>query len=120
MKRLVSTTMLTLLLVALVALVIPAANTSAAEAAAGQEIFLAQKCNMCHSVSSAGIEATAKSEKMKGPDLTNIAAEKGAEWVTSFLKKEVDLDGKKHMKGFSGSDEELKTLVEWLVAQKAD
>ena len=40
----------------------------------GKQIFLAQKCSLCHSVSSAGIERTVKSEKVAGPDLTNLAA----------------------------------------------
>ncbi len=35
----------------------------------GKQIFLAQKCNLCHSVPPAGIAATVKSERMKGPDL---------------------------------------------------
>jgi hypothetical protein len=30
----------------------------------GKEIFLAQKCDLCHTVSSAGIEAKTKSDKM--------------------------------------------------------
>ena len=38
----------------------------------GKAIFLAQKCNTCHSVSTEGIAATTKSEKMKGPDLINL------------------------------------------------
>lgn len=84
----------------------------------GKAIFQAQKCNMCHSVSTAGIEAMTKSEKMKGPDLVGIAEQHDAAWVTQYLKKEVDLDGKKHFKKFTGSDEELKTLVDWILAQK--
>ncbi|GAB4239456.1 MAG: hypothetical protein Kow00109_14240 [Acidobacteriota bacterium] len=82
----------------------------------GKAIFLAQKCNMCHDVSTVGITATTKSEKMKGPDLKGIG--KDVDWIMKYLKKEVDLDGKKHTKKFTGSDDELKVLAEWIAAQK--
>jgi mono/diheme cytochrome c family protein len=84
----------------------------------GKQIFLAQKCNLCHSVSSAGIERTMKSEKMAGPDLTNLAAKQDAGTLTKFLRKEGEINGKKHGKGFTGSDEELGALVSWLQQQK--
>ena len=82
----------------------------------GKAIFLAQKCNMCHSVPTAGIERTMKSEKMAGPDLVNIKEDAG--FLTKFLRKEADLHGKKHGKAFTGSDEELGALVAWIQAQK--
>jgi len=85
-------------------------------AASGKAIFLSQKCNMCHDVSSAGIEATTKSAKMKGPDLKNLKQD--PEWISKFLKKEVDLNGQKHKKNFTGNQAELKTLVDWLLEQK--
>jgi cytochrome c5 len=82
----------------------------------GKAIFLDQKCNMCHDVSSAGITATTKSEKMKGPDLKGIKQD--GEWLSKFLMKEVDLNGQKHKKAFTGNQAELKTLVDWLKEQK--
>jgi len=94
---------------------IPVAS-GVASAADGKEIFLAQKCNMCHDVSSAQITATTKSEKMKGPNLTGIG--KDAAWITQYIKKEVDLNGKKHMKGFTGPDGDLSTLATWIAGQK--
>lgn len=114
MKRIQAMTLLAAL--ALIATAWLAAPATAAEA--GEEIFLAQKCNLCHGVSTVGIESKAKSEKMMGPDLVDIDMD--AEWIASFLKKEVDLDGKKHMKAFSGSDEELQALIDWLLAQKTE
>jgi mono/diheme cytochrome c family protein len=84
----------------------------------GKQIFLAQKCNLCHSVSSASIERTMKSEKMAGPDLTNLAAKQDAAALTKFLRKEGEINGKKHSKAFTGSDEELGALVSWLQQQK--
>ena len=82
----------------------------------GKALFLAQKCNMCHSVSTAGIEATTKSEKMKGPDLVNVKTE--AKVLGDYLRKKADLKGKKHSKAFTGSDEELGAMLAWIQAQK--
>jgi mono/diheme cytochrome c family protein len=80
----------------------------------GKALFLAQKCNLCHSVSSAGIERTVKSEKVAGPDLTDLAAKENAATLTKFLRKEGEINGKKHGKGFTGSDEELAAVISWL------
>lgn len=84
----------------------------------GKAIFLANKCEMCHSVSTAGIEA--KSKAMKAPDLVGVVtAQHDAKWIAQYLKKAADLEGKKHGKEFKGSDEELQALVDWLGEQKA-
>jgi rubrerythrin len=87
-----------------------------AEGPAGQELFLAQKCDMCHSVSTVGIEAKTKSAAMAGGDLVDLDHE--ADWLTQYLKKETQLDDKDHKKEFKGTDEELQTLVQWLLEQK--
>ena len=97
----------------------PGAAPAAAQAAKvldGKQIFLAQKCNLCHSVSPAGIAATTKSEKMKGPDLVNVKHD--AKTLTGYLKKTTDLNGKKHTKEVKLSDPELNTLIGWILAQK--
>ena len=94
------------------------ARGAAAAKPDGKELFLAQKCNLCHSVSSAGIERTIKSEKVAGPDITNLASQQDAATLTKFLKKEGEIDGKKHGKLFTGSPEELSALVSWLQQQK--
>ena len=80
-------------------------------------IFLAQKCNVCHSVQSAGIEAKTKSEKMKGPDLTGITSRRETDWIAKYVRKEVQLDGRDHKKEFKGSKEELAALISWLEGQ---
>ena len=83
----------------------------------GKAVFMAQKCNMCHSVPSAQIEKTTKSEKMAGPDLMPAGMEKDA--IMSFLKKETkDANGKLHGKEFTGTAEELGTVADWLLANK--
>ncbi len=85
----------------------------------GKEIFLAQKCSLCHSVGSQGIEAQTKSEKIKGPDLSNVGGSHLAPWITQWLKKEVaNTDGKKHPKEWKGTDAELQQLVDWLASLK--
>jgi mono/diheme cytochrome c family protein len=80
----------------------------------GKQIFLDQKCNMCHTVSSAGITPTSK---IKAPDLTGLAAKEDAAWIGKFLRKEADKNGKKHIKPFTGSDEELGAVIAWLQKQ---
>lgn len=81
----------------------------------GKQIFMAQKCDACHTVSSADIKPTGK---IKAPDLTGLATQREANWLVKFLRKEVDNKGKKHLKPFTGSDEELGALVAWLQDQK--
>ena len=98
----------------------PGAAPAAAQAAKvldGKQIFLAQKCNLCHSVSPAGVAATTKSEKMKGPDLVGLA-KTDAKTLNGYLRKTADIKGKKHVKQFTGSDEELGALIAWLQKQE--
>lgn len=71
------------------------------------------KCQTCHSAKSAGIEA--KSEKMGGGDLSGYQTD-DFDALAEYLRKEVDREGGKHKKGFTGSDEELKAIIDWLGA----
>ena len=87
------------------------------ELPSGQQTFLDQKCNICHSVQSAGIEAKTKSEKMKGPDLAGITSRRETDWIAKYLLKEVQLDGRDHKKEFKGSKDELAALISWLEGQ---
>lgn len=88
-----------------------------ASAADGKAIFEAQRCNTCHSVPAAGIEAKTKSEAMKGPDLSADALkERDADWIKAFLKGEEKLNDKAHRVKFKGTDEELSALIDWLKA----
>jgi mono/diheme cytochrome c family protein len=83
----------------------------------GKQIFLAQKCSLCHDVSSSDIKATTKSEKMKGPDLTGAASKRDARLLNDYLRKKAEINGKKHGKEFTGSDEEIGALIAWLQKQ---
>jgi cytochrome c5 len=112
MKTLQQTTGLTLSILLLAALCLPAA--AAAAVPDGKALFLAQKCNMCHNVPTAGIEKTMKTSTAS--DLVNVKGD--AATVAKVLKKQADVGGKKHPKEFKGTDEELNALVAWILAQK--
>ena len=105
-------------LIAIFLLAGPYAGPAAGQAGKldGKAIFLAQKCNTCHSAPTVGITRTVKSEKMAGPDIVNIKTDAGV--LAKYLRKQVDKDGKKHGKAFTGSDEELGALIAWIQAQK--
>lgn len=108
-------------LIVITGLLLAVSYSAAAEAPKvldGKQIFLAQKCNLCHTVSSAGIQATVKSEKMKGPDLTGLAPKVDASLLNDYLRKKVEINGKKHGKEFTGSDEEIGALIAWLQKQE--
>jgi cytochrome c551/c552 len=115
MKQTVGFTLTVLALVVLLATLYASAG-SAATGPDGKAIFLAQKCNMCHSVSTAGIEATTKSATMKGPDLVNIKLDAAA--TAKFLHKETEMNGKKHPKDLKLPDADRKALIDWVLAQK--
>jgi mono/diheme cytochrome c family protein len=79
----------------------------------GKDVFTNAKCGMCH-----GIETEKLTTKGKAPDLSNIGAEKKADWIAKFLKKEEKLNDKTHTMAFKGTDDELKTLTTWLASLK--
>lgn len=85
-------------------------------AADGKALFLSQKCNLCHSVPTAGIEKTTKSEKVAGPDIVNLKLK--AATLTKYLQKEADINGKKHPKACVLPEADMTALVDWMVAQK--
>ena len=90
------------------------AGPARADDPAGQQAFLANKCNLCHSVDKLEIARTSTSDKMKGPDLSTTGDDLDLEWAVKFLKKEVELEGSLHKKEFKGTDEELQQIVQWL------
>jgi len=91
---------------------------SLADGLDGKEVFLAQKCNMCHSVPSVEIEAKTKAASMKGPDLPAATARE-ADWIVKYVRKEVQLNDKDHKKASKATDEELAALIAWLNEQPA-
>jgi mono/diheme cytochrome c family protein len=83
-------------------------------AADGKAVFLDKKCNKCHTVSSASIE---KTSKLKGPDLTTEAIKGDAKTLKGYLKKQDAINGKKHGTAFTGTEEELDTVIAWVLQQ---
>ena len=88
-----------------------------AAAAEGQEVFLGQKCNLCHSVESADIAAKTKSEKLFGGDLSDVMTRQEEAWVAQYIQRQVQKEGEDHKREFTGSDEELQALIDWLKEQ---
>ena len=103
-----------LLLGVLAAWLVPA--PLAAQDAAGKTAFLENKCNMCHSVESQGIE---KTTKMVAPDLSDTGnLVESAEWLKGFLLKENETDAGAHKKTWTGTDEQLEAIIDWLTGLK--
>jgi mono/diheme cytochrome c family protein len=96
-----------------------ASGPGAALAADAQALFVSAKCVKCHSVESQGIAARPQEDdEGEIDDLSKVGAERTAEWIEKYLRKEADLDGKKHVQKFRGSDADLETLASWLATLK--
>ncbi len=91
-------------------------NFASAEDAAGKKVFLANKCQTCHSIDSQGIKKTLASSK--APDLSNIGSVHKADWLVKYINKEEALKDKKHMKAWTGTKEDLQTVAKWLETLK--
>ena len=100
------------IIVAILILVVAPSNADDA----GKKAFVDAKCGRCHTVASADIKASVKSEKMKGPDLDKIGATRDVEWITKFVKREIKLDDKNHKSQWKGTDEDLETISKWLAS----
>ncbi len=88
--------------------------------AGGKTIFVEQKCNTCHGISSQGISRTAPPTEGQEPptDLSRAGKERDADWIVRWLQKKESVNGKKHIKGFKGSEEDLLILARWLAGMK--
>ncbi|MBI2059938.1 MAG: c-type cytochrome [Nitrospirae bacterium] len=101
---------------------------SVARAAGGKDLFLEKKCDKCHSVASEKIEKQVNKKtgkKKKGPDLSGVGLDHDADWLTKFVKKEIEAESVydktkkvKHKKKFKGTDADLKSLVQYLAGLK--
>ncbi len=98
----------------LVALPAPAA------AADGKTIFTEYKCNQCHTIDAAGVAKVEgeEEEEEEAPDLSKAGKEHDKVFIAKYLMKRVEIDGKKHKKRFTGSNQELVTLATWLAGLK--
>jgi hypothetical protein len=86
---------------------------------AGLDVFLAQRCERCHTVRVAGIgvpdEREGQAEDDDPMDLSDAGETRTAEWLRLYLRREESIDGAKHYKAFDGTEEEEAALVEWLM-----
>lgn len=96
----------------------PAPLPMAESHAAGRQVFLDQSCGTCHGVSTAGIEARVTSGPTAGGDLAGVGERRDRASLEAVLRQEETVDGKRHPKRFTGSQEELDALIDWLLAQE--
>jgi hypothetical protein len=80
----------------------------------GKKVFETQKCNSCHTVTSAGIT----SKKKDALDLSIVGSTYKADFLTKYLKKEVKIKEVAHKVGLKGTEEEQASLVKWLASLK--
>jgi len=85
--------------------------------ASGPDVFKAQNCDSCHSVTKAGIPLSAKPDE-KAKDLSDIGARHDRRFLAGFLLKKNEIDGEKHKKGFAGTTDDLKVIATWLESLK--
>ena len=87
----------------------------------GKSLFLESKCQNCHSIKSQSIAKAGepKPGEKAPPDLSNVGTKHNADWISKWLMKEEEMNGKKHLKKFKGSDADLKTLATWLASLKS-
>jgi hypothetical protein len=52
---------------------------------------------------------------MHGPDLGKMEAERTVEWITQYVMREVQKDGKNHRIKFSGDKADLEAIADWVV-----
>ncbi|MFP4369840.1 MAG: c-type cytochrome [Candidatus Kapaibacterium sp.] len=77
-----------------------------------KKIFEDNKCELCHSIKAADIEAKKKSDK--NPDLSVMSADHEMALLKDYLNKKAEINNKKHPLPFRGSDDDLETLISWL------
>lgn len=83
----------------------------------GKEVFTEQKCDMCHSVTSADMASKKKSGAI---DLSTAGEELDAAFFKKYLKKDADIKGKKHPMAFKGDDGDLDIIATWLGTLKEE
>ena len=85
--------------------------------ATGPEVFQAQGCTKCHSVTKAGISRqTPHDEEAK--DLSTVGSRHDKKAIALFMLKKTEVNGEKHKKLFQGTTDQLKTVAEWLETLK--
>ncbi|VAX17449.1 hypothetical protein MNBD_NITROSPINAE01-744 [hydrothermal vent metagenome] len=97
------------------ALVCVTFSTSLAGVSEGKQVFLDKGCTNCHTVTALGIESK---KMMDAPDLSTVGTRHDGDFLLKFLRKKIDLNGKKHQKKFKGSKADFMKLQKWLLSLK--
>jgi len=100
-----------------IALVSPSIVANDTATKDGKTVFAEQKCNMCHSVTSADVASKKKSGAV---DLSNTGAHGNADFFAKFLKKDEAIKGKKHSSNWRGNEGDLEILAAWLATLKSE
>ena len=96
----------------------------------GAKLFKKYKCTVCHTVMASGIgkpkaadgkkeEEDNKGKTIKPPDLSNVGNTYDAEFLSNYLRKKANIDGRKHKLRFKGNKEQRAILVSWLESLKS-
>ncbi len=102
---------------ATLALVVGLVSTvSASDPPAGEVLFKAQKCIMCHKYQTPDPKVEVIPDGP--PNLWNIGDRRKAEWIIPYVKKESEIEGRKHKVIWKGKPEDLVVVANWLVTLK--
>ena len=88
---------------------IPSAQ-AAADPTPGEKIYSAKRCAACHVIQGKGGKL--------GPALSDIGSKRDAQWLKTFLKDPKAINPESKMSLFKGTDEELESLVAYLLTLK--
>jgi len=79
-------------------------------AANGEKLYTAQKCNVCHQVAGKG-------GKM-GPELTKVGTKRDAKWLASYLANPKSVDPKNKMPVVKLKGSDMDDLIAYLLTLK--
>jgi outer membrane biosynthesis protein TonB len=82
----------------------------------GRVAFVAHNCQRCHSVSTAGIDAQITTGRVAGGDLSASAMDRDS--VRAVILRQQEVDGRRHPGDVTLTEQELQTMVDWLVTQR--
>lgn len=82
----------------------------------GKTVYFEAKCNTCHAISSLEIEAKNKSASNKAPDLSKVEIKYDKSFLKKYLHKEESINEKKHPVAYKGTDEDLETLLSFILS----
>jgi cytochrome c553 len=80
-----------------------------------KDIFLAEKCQRCHSIEELNITNTGQKDIS---DLSAVGSKRTAEWLVKYLQREEAINGKKHLKNLKTSGADIEKLANWLATLK--